>query len=68
MPAIHESIDIDATPETIFDLIHDYSRRLEWDSFLRHARLLHGARHAAVGTTALCVARRAVGGAAMESV
>ena len=62
------TIDIDAAPEAVFDLIHDYSRRLDWDPFLREARLLDGAAVAARGISSRCVARRAVGGLAMDTV
>jgi hypothetical protein len=63
-----ESIEIAASPETIFDLIHDYSRRLEWDPFLKQATLLHGARAAGVGVHSLCVAKNRLGGLGMETV
>jgi hypothetical protein len=62
------SIDVRARPEVVFDLIHDYERRLEWDPFLREARLLDGAVAAGVGVKALCTARSSSGGLAMETV
>jgi Polyketide cyclase / dehydrase and lipid transport len=68
MRAREESIDIAAEPEAVFDLIHDYTRRLEWDPFLRQARLLDGADAAAVGVKSLCTARWNSGGLAMETV
>ena len=37
MPTRRETIEIQAEPEAIFDLVHDYSRRLDWDPFLRGA-------------------------------
>ena len=49
------SIEIDAPAEAIFALIHDYERRLEWDSMLSEARLLGGAPEAALGVRSLCV-------------
>jgi hypothetical protein len=58
-----ESIEIDAEPAELFGLSQDYDRRLEWDPFLRSARLV-GAREAGVGVRALCVARS---GWAMET-
>lgn len=58
-----ESIEIAAGPSELFDLSQDYGRRLEWDPFLRSASLI-GAREAAVGVRALCVARS---GRAMET-
>lgn len=63
-----QSIEIAASPETIFDLIHDYARRLEWDPFLKQATLLEGARRAGVGVHALCVAKNRLGGLGMETV
>jgi ribosome-associated toxin RatA of RatAB toxin-antitoxin module len=51
-----ESIIISSDPDTLFDLSQDYRRRLEWDPFLRSARLVGDASRAAVGTRAVCVA------------
>lgn len=41
----------------VFRLLHDYSRRLEWDTLLREARLTQGHTIAAKGATSLCVGR-----------
>ncbi len=49
------SVEIAASCEDVFDLVHDYARRLEWDSMLREARLLGGAKAAAVGVRSRCV-------------
>ena len=68
MPTGSVEIDIHAPAEVIFDLIHNYSRRLEWDPFLRQATLLHGAQSAGLGVSSRCVARRAVGGQGMDTV
>ncbi len=68
MRAREESIEIAAEPAEIFDLIHDYSKRLDWDPFLREARLLEGATCADVGVRSICTARWASGGMAMETV
>ncbi len=43
--------------EKVFDLLHDYPRRLEWDTLLKEASLTRGHTMAAVGATALCVGR-----------
>ncbi|GAA5508901.1 SRPBCC family protein [Novipirellula caenicola] len=67
MPATSVEINIGADSAVIFDLIHDYSCRLEWDPFLREATLLNGARRADVGVVSRCVARNAVGGLAMDT-
>ena len=55
MPRGSISIDVNAPPEVVFDLIHDYTRRLQWDSMLSEARLLGGATAAGVGVRSLCV-------------
>jgi hypothetical protein len=68
MPSARLSINIYATPEEVFDLIHDYSKRLEWDPFLRKACLLNGARVAAVGVSSRCIARRTVFGVGMDTI
>jgi hypothetical protein len=68
MPSRSYSTEIAGSPEAIFDLLHDYDRRLEWDPFLRQARLLGGATEAGPGVRTLCVARLRAGGAGMETV
>ena len=68
MASASVTIHIHVDPEAVFDLIHDYSRRLDWDPFLREARLLNGAQVADRGISSRCVARRAVGGLAMDTV
>lgn len=65
--AHEERIDIAAEPEAVFDLIHDYARRLEWDPFLKEARLLDRPS-ACAGATCRCVARNGFGGMAMDAV
>jgi hypothetical protein len=52
----------------VFDVIHDYTRRLEWDPFLREAVLLDGAPSADLGVKTRCTARKGFGGLAMETV
>src|SRR5262249_22776069 len=51
----------------VFDLLHDYSRRLEWDTLLRKACLLDGASQAGVGVRSLCVGKWSKGGIPMGS-
>ena len=41
----------------VFDLLHDYSRRLEWDTLLREARFTGGHTVARTGATTLCVGK-----------
>jgi hypothetical protein len=67
MFSVEESIDIHASAEQVFDLIHDYDRRLSWDPFLKRAQL-QGATRAGLGVKALCVAKNRLGGLAMETV
>ena len=55
MPSGSHSIEIGASCEVVFDAVHDYEHRLEWDSMLSRARLLGGATAAAVGVRSLCV-------------
>jgi len=65
---LEAAVEIRASPEAAFDLIHDYSRRLDWDPFLKEACLLDGARAAGVGVKSRCTARNGFAGLAMESV
>jgi len=51
----------------VFDLLHDYSRRLEWDTLLREARFTRGHTVAAVGATAICVGRPLFGIVGIET-
>lgn len=67
MRSLEATIDVEASPEAVFDLIHDYARRLEWDPFLKEACLLDGAADAGLGITARCTARNGFGGLAMEA-
>ncbi len=68
MKSLEASIEIHASREAVFDLIHEYPRRLEWDPFLKEARLLDGAESAALGVEARCTARNGFAGLAMETV
>ena len=49
MPSSKIAIEINAPAQATFDLIHQYDKRLLWDSMLREARLLDGATVAAQG-------------------
>jgi uncharacterized protein YndB with AHSA1/START domain len=68
MRSLEAAIEIRASPEVVFDLIHDYARRLEWDPFLKEACLLEGAAGAGVGVATRCTARNGFAGLAMETV
>jgi len=67
MPTGTTSIEIAASACEVFDLLHDYSRRLEWDPFLREAVLLNDATAAGAGVSSRCTARLAAGGSVMET-
>jgi hypothetical protein len=43
-----------APSDLVFDVVHDYNRRLEWDTMLREARLLDGAVAAGSGVRSRC--------------
>jgi len=59
---------IPAPSLAVFDLVHDYSRRLEWDTLLRAAYLDDGHAVAAKGVTSVCVGRWSLGGFALKSI
>jgi len=68
MANFEAAVEIRASPEAIFELTHDYDRRLEWDTLLKEARLLDGAAHAGLGVKSLCVGRSGLYGIGVESV
>ena len=59
---------IPAPSTVVFDLVHDYARRLEWDTLLRAAYLEDGAKAAGKGVTAVCVGRKSLGSIALKTV
>jgi len=59
---------IPAPSSVVFDLLHDYTRRLEWDTLLQAAYLEGGAKAAAKGVTSVCVGRKSLGGIALKTV
>lgn len=54
MPTTEIAEIVPASPEMAFLLMHDYTRRLEWDTLLREARLENGAEEACLGAVAVC--------------
>ncbi len=52
----------------VFDALHDYTRRLEWDTLLRAAYLEGDHTVAGKGVTAVCVGRRSLGGIALKTI
>ena len=57
-----------APSAVVFDLLHDYQRRLEWDTLLRAAYLEGGHVVAGKGVTSVCVGRRSLGGIALRTI
>jgi hypothetical protein len=68
MPHGEASEIIPAPSHAVFDLLHDYSRRLEWDTLLQAAYLDDGQSAAGVGVTSVCVGRRSLGGIALRTI
>lgn len=56
-----QSILINASPAELFNLTQDYSRRLQWDPFLKSAEIVGEAKAAGVGVRAYCVAHSGLG-------
>ena len=56
-----QSIEVAAEPVVLFDLTQDYDHRLDWDPFLKEAKLLGGAEVPGIGVRAWCVARNGLG-------
>jgi hypothetical protein len=61
MPTFEQAIEINARPDALFRLTQDYDHRLDWDPFLKEARLVGGAQAAGVGVRAWCVAKSGLG-------
>jgi hypothetical protein len=57
-----------APSTVVFDLLHDYRQRLEWDTLLRAAYLEGGHVCAGKGVTSVCVGRRSLGGIALRTI
>ena len=52
----------------VFAVLHDYSRRLEWDTLLSSAALTEGHVKAGPGATSLCVGKGWLGGIGIGTV
>jgi len=53
--------ELPRSSEAAFDLVHDYGRRLEWDTLLREA-YIDGGEAPGVGAVAVCTGRWWLGG------
>jgi hypothetical protein len=58
---------IPASAETVFALIHDYSRRLEWDTLLREAYLEPEFTEAKQGAISVCRGKAVLSGFALRT-
>jgi Polyketide cyclase / dehydrase and lipid transport len=67
MPSATISEPMPCESAVVFGLLHDYPRRLEWDTLLREARLTRGHATAAVGATSLCVGKAFFGRIGIET-
>ena len=56
-----EKIIINCAPSYAFDYTQDYSKRLVWDTFLKKADLINGAKKAGIGVKTNCVAKNGIG-------
>ncbi len=56
-----------ASCEDVFALLHDYPRRLTWDTLLSAAYLEGGAIQAGKGVVSVCVGRRSLGRIALRT-
>ena len=59
---------IPASTREVFDLVHDYPRRLEWGTLLSAAYLDDGYTEAKKGATSLCVGKWYLGRLALKTV
>ncbi len=67
MPRNQVSVEIGALAAEVFAVIHDYARRLEWDSLLREARIVSPDEQAGLGVRTVCTGTWANLGLAMET-
>jgi hypothetical protein len=67
MPHGNISETISAPSEDVFSLLHDYNRRLEWDTLLRDARLCENWSQAQLHARSVCTGRWYLGGFSLET-
>jgi hypothetical protein len=68
MPRASVSEIMPASSDVVFDVIHDYARRLEWDTLLSEAYIDDGAKEAGKGVTTVCVGRSSLGKIAIKTI
>lgn len=67
MPTTRLSQSMPRPAAEVFELLHNYARRLEWDTLLREARLTRGHTAAGKGATSLCVGKPLFGLVGIET-
>jgi len=67
MPSATVTQVMPCSSKPAFEVLHDYSRRLEWDTLLSEARLTRGCTHAEKGATSLCVGKSRLGRIGIET-
>ena len=67
MPKGTITIEIEASCKAVFDLVHDYNQRLQWDTLLSQATLLGQAKAADRGVRTRCVGTWRSGKIAVET-
>jgi len=58
---------VPASPEVAFKVLHDYERRLEWDTLLSEAYLCDGATSAGLGVVSICRGKSRLGRFALQT-
>ena len=58
---------VGASRGEVFALLHDYGRRLEWDTLLAAAYLTDGYEQAELGAVSVCQGKRRLGGLALKT-
>jgi hypothetical protein len=67
MRAVTVEQQMAANADQVFDLLHNYDRRLEWDTLLSEARLTRDHEAAEKGATSLCVGKPMFGAIGIET-
>jgi hypothetical protein len=62
---VHEIIPASSTE--VFRVLHDYARRLEWDTLLQEAYLTNGHVEAQLGAVSVCRGKTSLGGMALKT-
>ena len=68
MPTAEIKEIIGAPAEAVFELLHDYKRRLEWDTLLQEAYLEPEFEKSARGAISVCRGKRILGGFAVRTI